>query len=113
MPSGTSLLPCFAQHLESEIRQHPGLKPKEFSTIRKVRHMADLPAQRKKKESRVQTAFENGFYDQAHFIRIFAGGGGLTSPGKSKTGNYLMPFRMKLSYKFGISFILIMERATL
>lgn len=77
--------------VEKKFKQHLGLSPKEFSTILKIRNSVDEMTRMKQFQSMVQLALENGFYDQAHFIKTFSGLAN-TSPGKFDAEKFLLPF---------------------
>jgi AraC-like DNA-binding protein len=77
------------RYLETLFRQTLGISPKEYAGIIRIRSLVDL-VQRNRDGRRISIlALEQGFYDQAHFIRTFRARVNV-SPGKFNIDNYLL-----------------------
>jgi AraC-like DNA-binding protein len=78
-----------SRYLETVFKSSLGLSPKEYSGIIRIRSLIDR-WQGKGSDTRFSyLALEEGFYDQAHFIKTFKAMVDV-SPGKFKKENYLL-----------------------
>lgn len=83
-------LQCSTRQLEKQFKQHIGLTPKELTRILRVRGVVDTLQNLGSTHSLAQVAMEYGFYDQAHFIRVFKQMV-YHSPGEFRLADYLLP----------------------
>lgn len=81
---------CSTRQLEKQFKQSVGLTPKEFTRILRVRGVVDALQAQRSMQTLAQLAIEFGFYDQAHFIRVFRGMIRQT-PGEFRPIDYLLP----------------------
>lgn len=83
-------LGCSTRHLEKLFRQYLGLTPKEFTAVLRVRGVVDALQQAATAPPLAQVALDYGFYDQAHFIKVFRRMV-QRSPGKFDPAAYMLP----------------------
>ena len=81
---------CSTRQLEKRFRYTVGLTPKTFATVLRVRGVVDALQNPSNAEPLSQLALMYGFYDQAHFIRVFRQ---LVqrSPGQFDPAAYMLP----------------------
>lgn len=83
-------LGCSTRQLEKVFRQYLGLTPKEFTAVLRVRGVVDALQHPATAQPLAQLALAHGFYDQAHFIKVFRRMVQL-SPGKFDPAAYMLP----------------------
>lgn len=83
-------LQCSTRHLEKQFKQLIGLTPKELSRILRIRGVVDTLQETGAIHSLAQLATEYGFYDQAHFIRVFKQMID-QPPGQFRLADYILP----------------------
>ena len=83
-------LGCSTRQLEKIFRQCLGLTPKEFTAVLRVRGVVDALQHATNAQPLAQLALAYGFYDQAHFIKVFRRMVQL-SPGKFDPAAYMLP----------------------
>lgn len=83
-------LGCSTRQLEKHFRHYLGLTPKEFAAVLRVRGVVDALRETSNAQPLAQLALEYGFYDQAHFIKVFRKMVQL-SPGKFDPAAYMLP----------------------
>lgn len=83
-------LHCSTRHLEKQFRHSIGLTPKELTRILRIRGVVDTLQALGSINSLAQVATEYGFYDQAHFSRVFKQ---LVdqAPGQLRLADYILP----------------------
>ncbi|QHV95330.1 AraC family transcriptional regulator [Spirosoma endbachense] len=83
-------LQCSTRQLEKQFKRYLGLTPKELTRILRIRGVIDTLQTQKSAHSLAQVATEFGFYDQAHFIRVFRNMI-RHAPGEFRAVDYLLP----------------------
>lgn len=83
-------LQCSTRQLEKQFKRYLGLTPKELTRILRIRGVVDRLQNQKSTQSLAQVATEFGFYDQAHFIRVFRNMI-RHAPGEFRAVDYLLP----------------------
>lgn len=87
---------CSNRYLETVFQSVLGIKPKEYAGIIRIRSLVDRLQQEGHATRFSSIALEEGFYDQAHFIKTFKTMLNI-SPGKFRSDDYLLT-RNGISY---------------